>query len=884
MMGGKSMKPSKQVFSVVSRRIIRPGARLGVLALAGLLIFPVVVTAQQTPAFSGPGWASEEDFKALSKYEFGQERSVLARVEYTVNQVSAGVSGPMDQKMLVNRLCGVLKGKKSTIDARRFACRMLKQLGDVDAVSALAASLKDPQVAPTALWALENIPGTEVDEALRKALGTTRDRVRYGVINALGRRKTAAAMGALAGLLKSGDDLEAARLAAFALADMGTRDARDLLAEAARGADPQRLVVLEPALVRVAESIPDDLFDQWMTLLPDDKVTPATRCARLSLMIARHPERATELLESALGDNDDILTQAALGLLRARPDDASTMLLVRVARKADLTRHPEFIAALADRGAPEAREMALALVDSGNPEASVEAFRTLEKVAVLDDVPVMVRHADGSGPVAQAAFDAVARLTLDGVDEQLVNLASGKGQGTDATARLTALKLIGERKAVGAIPDVVKIAAKADPPVAREALRALQVMARQEDMPELLKLLQRHADSELREDAVRAIVAVCERVPDPARRSEALIDALRRKGKSEKPYALALMEALSQVGQPEGLACLQDMLDRSSGARKAALLDALASWPNGLALDTLRAILVNGSCEGSDREKVLRGYVRLLRAEAAEAPASIVARYRELFEQVVASDQERVLLLSGLAQVVDLGALDLIEEQMTNAAIFDEAANAFVRAARPLFPADPDGVGARLKALSEKNIPDNVRNQIGEILAIADNFQGYICAWQVSGPYEAPGKTADDLFDMPFPPEMEGVDAVWRVAPMAQEYSRPWAILLDRIFGGADRVAYLRTYVWVPADMDAILLLGTNDGCKVWSNGQLVHQFKGGRAFEPDQDQVALHLRNGWNTLLVAVYQYGGAWAASARITSPDGQPVAGLRCSIRPE
>jgi len=863
---------------VVLNRRFRGSVMVGLWILAGLICYPVIVDAQQTPAFSGPGWASEEDFRALARYEFGQDRSALARVEYTVNQVSAGVSGAVDQKTLVDRLCAVLKGK-ATPDARRFACRMLKQLGDPRAVPALVFSLQDSETANTALWALENTPGPEADEALVKALGTAKDRVRSGVINALARRKTAASAAALAGLLKE-NDAETVRLAAFALADLGTPEAWNALAEAARTAEGERFTVLEPVLVRVADAVPPDGFDAWMGLLPDEKVSPATRCAKLSLMINRYPDRATDLLEAALSGSDDILVQAALGLIRARHDDAATQLLIRVARKTDLTRHPEFIAALADRGAPEAREMAVALVDSGNPDAAVEVFKTLEKTAVLEDLPMMVRQAGGTGPVAQAAYEAVTRMTLNGVDEQLGNLASGK----DAAVSVTALKLIGERRSVAMIPSVVKIAAKADPPVAREAIRALQAMARAEDMPDLLDLLKRHAEDELKEEVIRAIVAVCERIPEPALRSEALIEALKREGKSEKPYALALIDALSRVGQPEGLAYLQNALNASSGARKEAVLDALASWPNGLALDILRSLLVEGGYQGADRDKLLRGYARLLRAETGEAPASLVARYRELFEQVAASDQERAMLLSGLAQVVDLGALDLIAEQFENAAIFNEAANAFVRAAKPLFPADPEGVGKQLKSLAEKNIPDNVRNQIGEILAIADNFQGYICAWQVSGPYEISGKSADDLFDMPFPPEMEGVEAVWRVAPMAQEYSRPWAVLLDRIFGGADRVAYLRTHVWLPAAMDGVLLLGTNDGCKVWVNGQLVHQFKGGRAFEPDQDRVSISLREGWNTLLIAVYQYGGAWAASARITAPDGQPVPGLRCSIRPE
>lgn len=857
--------------------------RIVVLAIVtAAVVFPGMASAQQVPAFSGPGWASDGDFKALERYTFGEDRSALARIEYTVNQASIGVSEGMDVQTLAARLCRVLEGR-ATPDARRFACRMLKQIGDSCAVPALARCLKDVESAATALWALENIPGEDADRALVKALDNTRGETRIGVINALARRRVAAAVEPLGKLLRDADQ-DIVRVSALALADMDTPEARNALAEAARSADADKMKLLEAALIRAAEKSPDDAFDTWMQLLPDEKVTDATRCAKLALMIARHPDQALTLLETALSGQNDTVVQAALGFLRARQDSEATQLLVRVARNADLTRHPEFIAALADRGAPEAREMALGLMGSSSADAAAEAFRTLEKVARLDDIPTIIQFAGKSDLVSQAAFQAVARMTKEGVDNRLVELASGK-DGSDSALRVTALKLLGERQAVAETSSVMRIAKKADSEVAREAVKTLQVLARPENLSDLLDLLKQYADKPVKEDVIRAIVSVCERIPQPEQRSGVLIDAARKERKKDKPYALALIDALSRVGQQEGLSFIQEELSKKSSApRKTALIEALASWPNGLALDALRGLLIGGGYQGPDREKLLQGYVRLLRADTQEAPASVVARYRELLDQVVASDQERVMLLSGLSQVVDLDALDLIEEHLNNAAIFNEAANAFVRAAKPLFPADPDGVGARLKSLAEKNIPDNVRNQIAEILAIANNFEGYICAWQVSGPYELSGKTADDLFDMPFPPEMEGVEAVWRVAPMAQEYSRPWAVLLDRILGGSDRVGYLRTYVWSPSTMDCALLLGTNDGCKVWCNGEKIHEFKGGRAFEPDQDRVTLSLREGWNTLLIAVYQYGGAWAASARITAPDGQPVPGLRCSIRPE
>jgi hypothetical protein len=43
-----------------------------------------------------------------------------------------------------------------------------------------------------------------------------------------------------------------------------------------------------------------------------------------------------------------------------------------------------------------------------------------------------------------------------------------------------------------------------------------------------------------------------------------------------------------------------------------------------------------------------------------------------------------------------------------------------------------------------------------------------------------------------------------------------------------------------------------------------------------------VHLRQGWNPLLVKVSQYGGEWGLALRLTSPEGEPLGDLRS--RPE
>jgi len=100
---------------------------------------------------------------------------------------------------------------------------------------------------------------------------------------------------------------------------------------------------------------------------------------------------------------------------------------------------------------------------------------------------------------------------------------------------------------------------------------------------------------------------------------------------------------------------------------------------------------------------------------------------------------------------------------------------------------------------------------------------------------------------------------------------------MDKIFGGNDRVAYLKTQLAADSALDAVLELGSDDGIKVWLNGQVVHANNAVRACTPGQDKVKVKLKQGVNTLLIKVTQGGGEWSACCRVVAPDGNPLDGV-------
>jgi hypothetical protein len=91
-------------------------------------------------------------------------------------------------------------------------------------------------------------------------------------------------------------------------------------------------------------------------------------------------------------------------------------------------------------------------------------------------------------------------------------------------------------------------------------------------------------------------------------------------------------------------------------------------------------------------------------------------------------------------------------------------------------------------------------------------------------------------------------------------------------------VAYLKAKIWSRRERSATLLLGSDDGVKVWLNDKLVHANNALRGVSPDQDKVDVTLQKGANELLLKITNGGGDWGAIARFAGAEGKPLRTIR------
>ena len=153
-------------------------------------------------------------------------------------------------------------------------------------------------------------------------------------------------------------------------------------------------------------------------------------------------------------------------------------------------------------------------------------------------------------------------------------------------------------------------------------------------------------------------------------------------------------------------------------------------------------------------------------------------------------------------------------------------------------------------------------NATSEDIAAAKT-KGYLCDWQVAGPYIQKGKDYKDLHDIPFGPELPDVDVMWLPTTIISDGKHPVLVNIDKsIMHFNDSVAYLRTEITSDTQKLARLEIYTDDGVKTWLNGKLIFENNVGRGIPEQPDAVNVTLKQGINHLMLKVTE--AVWGSRA--------------------
>ncbi len=579
------------------------------------------------------------------------------------------------------KLIAVVKDASAPLKARIDACRQLAIVGGKDSIAPLAALLGDEQLSHNARYALQMNPDPAVDEALRSALGTVKGRPLVGVINTVGYRRDAKAVGTLGELVNSGNPMVVSA-AARALGSIGTGEAVQALRQALPKVPAECKLDCYEGLLRCAESLAAAGKTQDAIAIYDplyqSEAPHHVRGGALRAAILVRQTQGLKLLQEQLPNTDYILFSAAVQASHQMPSAGATAILTGAMKSLPADRQIVVIQALGVRGEKSAVPALLDAAKSGDPRVRVAAIQAVTELGDPSAVPMLVQLLDDSDrEVAKAAQDALATFPGSQADTVVMRMFAGN----DTDKQRLALDLMGRRRMTSGIPALLKAAGESGSKVRADATKMIGDLGGPEQLPAVLDLLKNASQSQDLGAVEQAMTAICLKATDSKPLADAMIAQLDA---AQPPQKAILVRVLGAVGGPNALQAVVACAKSDNADVRSAAARALGTWKTVDAAPILLSMAKQTSAP-AEKTLFLRGCISMAARGDLPVPERL-AMCREAAGLVV-RDEEKRLLLGTLGNIESPEAVELIAPHLDDASCRQEAALATVGVAEKLLKA-----------------------------------------------------------------------------------------------------------------------------------------------------------------------------------------------------
>ncbi len=685
--------------------------RISAKALIALLLVWLCMNSARSGAAETVIKKSEIDKKlaAIVNYERGMSREPLIAVEKLIRESQ---NQPEQRKYIELQLAELLS--EATLECKSFICRQLWIIGTADSVPAIAKLLTDEETADIACYAIGQNPSEEAGKALREALDNVSSKVQIRIINLLGDRRDTQSIEAI-GKLVFGAEGEVGEAALAALGKIGGIQARKILVEARAKGDSELRFAATDAYLRCAEDFVAEGKSKQATViyqeLADKDEAAIIRSAAIKGLSDAGGQETVPLVIAALRDENRMVRTTARSCVRTMKGQDVTELFTGELPKTPPDEQVLLIGALADRGDAAALPAITIAAESANTEVRKAVLQAFGKLGDASSVGYLVKAAtEGvSSEEKSTAINSLKLLRGSGVDDAIVKSM----QHSQPSVRSQLIHVLFERNAVGKVPALLGEAVNPDRKVHKAAFKALGRLAGEKDLPSLVKLLVKLEDDGSRREAERAVVMVSRKISETSKQADAVLAGLH----GEKRVALrcSLLRALGGIANNNALRALEEASKETNPAVRDTAVRTLAKWPNATAAEVLLEIYSNTQNQ-IHRLLSLRGFVRLLALPAEERPVEKTLKMCRQAMHQAQGPAEQKLVLSGLANVSDPGALSMVEPFLQVETVKAEAAMAMIKIAGAIMETHPDRAMMAMNKLLVVSKDEDLRRQAEEIV------------------------------------------------------------------------------------------------------------------------------------------------------------------------
>jgi HEAT repeat protein/type 1 glutamine amidotransferase len=642
----------------------------------------------------------------IATYDYGQSRKSLTELSDFIK----GAYGCNDElKGIESRLLEFLKSD-ATLAGKQFMCRQLSIIGSEQSVGTLASMLVKPETSDMARYALERIPGEAVNKVLREALGKTSGTVKTGIINTLAMRGDKESVGALGELLYD-SDTSVSSAAAAGLGRIGGAKAAALLGEAqAKTRGLLRMQVLDSYL-----SCADGFFESgsqaeaikiYEELYSSDVPGPI-RAAALKGIVGAGSEKSTEVILSALRDDDTVICSVAAGLVREAKEIDVGAIAAETSKLPEMVQ-VQLLSALGERGDESAGAFIVEATRSEDSDVRIAALKATGSFGTAANVVLLAHMAAGTkGAEREAARESLYKLRGDEVDRAIMGGIS-KSKGAAVKAEL--VRSLGHRNLKSGARVLLETVRDTDRNVRLESIRAIREIGASRMIVPLARLLREERHEVEVKEIEKAMVGVSRRAPDKNTKIlNHMITTIE-----EKQVRISLLRVAGELGDSNSLEVIRAALKDEDSDIEMGAIRALSSWPDGVPAGDLLEV-VKKSDEEVKRVLALRGYIRLLGLESERTAADTVKLYREAIG-LASNASEKKMVLSGLGNVEGAESLDMAVSYIGDKELSQEAEAAVVKIGWEIFESEPEKTRAALEKVLEISKNELIRDEAEELL------------------------------------------------------------------------------------------------------------------------------------------------------------------------
>lgn len=819
-----------------------------------IILVSVVIYAQEVPDIK-----SSLDY--LKTYKFGMNREPL---EPILNAIKTTQNNPQKQEQLSKQLVSVLP--ETSIDGKRFIARQLLFIGTPSIVPDIAPLLKNSETIDIACRILEQIPGKEATQCLIEALKqTTSDDDKVFIINALSRRKDAQAIEVLVPYLDNSSE-KVCNSTVLALASIGGKDAAKILWDWAKSKDTIEKLEVQSSILKIADKLSSDtnekntVLEIYTSLFADNRVTSVNKGYALRGLVQLKGKDMFDDVWNCVISEDKILSATAVDLLKdpSFSNDLVAEKCINTLKTANPRVQLGLLEVIDSRKITSAMPQVLDLAETAQPEVKISAIQCLVEIGDIKAMESLMNMAlNAPKEIKEAAQDTLTKINIPDGNKYLM----GKVKGENLELKKLAVQLLTERRATDAKELIASMIEKDDKDVLDDALTYFGVIGSEADLPLLFSKLM--ADESNAPTYITTISLILDRIGDESKKVNTITEQWKKcQNDAQKKAMIAL---LGNLKSPESFAVLKELLN-SEPTLKTPILQAMARCEDINALNEIISAIEKEPA-GDVKNAGILSSLDLLRNLQNITERQKYDYYVNLWQMAGDNPNLQKNILGGMSRLSLLDAFNFVESINVTDAIKADWANARFNLAKNLCFAYPSKTVSILEE-TLPNLKDKQAEEVKQLLNGLKNVGEFLTTWSISGPYKVENYDANRLFnEMSFPPETD-INSVkdWRILPMkVRADGLIYADLFEFLNGELECVAYVACKITVPEPSAAKILLGTNDGVKVWLNGKLIHSFPDGRTMIPDEDQVSVNLEKS-NILLMAVYNQGANWEFTAKL------------------